>query len=266
MKKTLIVLSIIVLLILSGIGLFNYYSSNMINSVNQFFTEVKSKNYDNAYLFLSKDFRESISQEELVLFLKNTSLSDFKEAFWNGRRLSLLSAEGELKGLFTTNSGDFIGIKLLLLREKGRWVIDSFQNPDVGLIFDSSDSEPNYDQQVLLVKESLRQLGWAIRAEDFTVFHKYISLMWQKQITPQILKEKFQPFIEDKSDFLLLALENYKPIFDQDSEIDDNKLLQIQGHYSIKPSRVDFKLAYIQEGYSWKLFSIKVSRSIPNDK
>jgi hypothetical protein len=107
-----------------------------------------------------------------------------------------------------------------------------------------------------LAQESLLAFDRAVQAKDFTEFHKYISALWRKEITPAKLQGIFQPFIDQE--VTISGIADLEPIFTQSPAIED-KLLVLRGRYPTRPAKVEFQLKYVNEQKAWKLAGIRVN-------
>lgn len=110
-----------------------------------------------------------------------------------------------------------------------------------------------------LTRDSLLNFNQMLQTKDSTAFHKYISKLWQDQITPKQLQEVFQSFIDQKID--LAGVAKAEPIFQEPPAINSDGLLVVEGSYANAPGRIDFRLKYVYAKPAWKLFGIKVNVS-----
>ena len=119
------------------------------------------------------------------------------------------------------------------------------------------------DQPILveLVEETMLDFALSVKAEDFTVFYRRISKLWQEQTTKEQLLNLFKSFSDKKIDLILL--EGKIPDFYKKPLIDDNGWLVLQGKHEAFPYYVDFILSYTYEDTAWKLAGINVDVS-PN--
>jgi hypothetical protein len=122
---------------------------------------------------------------------------------------------------------------------------------------EASPAAPNKADQVVLVKQSMKDFAVAINNKNMEGFRKTISQLWQKQVTTEQLNKVFAPFIENDID--LTALDPLEPSLDNEAKIDENGVLTIVGRYPTKPSQVTFEQKYIYEGTSWKLVGLNVN-------
>ena len=107
-----------------------------------------------------------------------------------------------------------------------------------------------------LVLDSLMAFNKGIQAKSFVEFHKGISILWQKQITPVQLGEAFKTFVEQELD--LTPIQNLTPTFDSPAAVNSDGVLVLAGAYPTEPSKVHFTLKYVPENFSWKLVGINV--------
>lgn len=121
---------------------------------------------------------------------------------------------------------------------------------------------PPDDQLQYLARETMLDFNDAIAKADFTDFYSNISKEWKKQITPDVMKQSFQGFIDGKASF--------GEISDMDATLSTRKItkqgqyriLAIDGEYPTSPRATTFELSYLAEGSEWKLFKIKVVTTV----
>ena len=108
-----------------------------------------------------------------------------------------------------------------------------------------------------LALDSVTAFDKAVKAQDFTAFHKQISKLWQEQITPDQLKSAFQTFIDQQMD--LAGAAQVDPVFEPAPSIDDDGVLTLEGDYPTAPNKIRFRLKYMNEKSGWKLLGIKLN-------
>lgn len=116
---------------------------------------------------------------------------------------------------------------------------------------------PTEEKISQLAHESMIQFAKAINEDSFETFYSYISELWQKQISPQELKQVFQSIIDAEVDFLP-TLNKHQPNFLTAPVIDEQGVLRIEGYYPKNRFRLIFNLSYIEEQLNWKLLGINV--------
>lgn len=129
---------------------------------------------------------------------------------------------------------------------------------------DASKKEvPSDDEMQDIVKRTMLDFNDALQKEDFTDFHKTISKVWQKQVTPEKFKESFKGFIDGDTD--LSPIKSMKASFSTPPEITKSSgtnTLEAKGDYDTSPQNTEFELKYIPEGKEWKLIGLKVYANI----
>lgn len=157
---------------------------------------------------------------------------------------------------------------------------------------------PTERQLQQLVERTLTDFQGAIETNDFRDFHASVSDRWKyrgkdprllnytgtdprrieesdpmnraQRLTVEALKSNFQPFVQ--------ANVNLKPVFGKTAtftsppHITSDGVLTLQGTYSdfvfqggfpSQPRRLKFKLEYVLEGSSWRLFGITLNLEQP---
>lgn len=122
---------------------------------------------------------------------------------------------------------------------------------------------PTEDELQDMSKKTLLDFNDALQKEDFTDFHRSVSKVWQKQITPEKFKESFQGFIDGNAD--MSGIRDKQATFTSPAEITKStgvKTLEVKGEYDTFPNDTTFELKYIPEGKEWKLIGIRVYTNI----
>lgn len=256
MRTLLKILAVLASLGIVALVLAVYFTSGLSDTADSFFKAIRSKKYQEAYSFLSSDFKASASYDDFVAFLNRNALLTYRDASWSSRSAS--GNKGELDGTITTETGGIIPLKLSLVKEDGAWKIYAIQKVKSGILSDESlGMTPSGPEQVALVRRSMRMFAEAVMAKDFSDFHRHVSQLWQRQITAEQFNHVFKGFID--ADLDLLFLDNHMPVFEESPEVDQNGVLTIKGYYPTKPSRVIFEYGYIREGTDWKLIKTNIN-------
>lgn len=232
-----------------------YMTSGMSDSADKFFEAASAKRYEQAYQYVSRDFRKATSSNELTAFLSSSGLSGFESASWNKRSFS--GNRGTLVGTVNTRSGGTIPVNLGLVKSESQWLVDSIFRPQAGIRASVDGSVPGRSAQVALVRATIRDFASAVEKSDFSEFHRAISPLLQEQISEKELQKTFKSFVDGP--WNLTALNDISPIFDKQAFTDSNGILHLIGHYQTHPDQVGFNLKYIYRGTQWKLFGIAVN-------
>ncbi len=260
MKIIKILLGIGVAIALFVGGIF-YLTSGLAESADTFFTQVREGHIQKAYDNLSQAFKNNTSLDGLKRFLEANSLQDITETSWTSR--SFENNSGELIGSVTTKDGATVPLEIALVKEAGSWKILGITTPRKGISDTQEKSAPlppmeipSNDQLVELVRETTAAFGKAVDGKDMSVFHRYISKLWQNQYSVQQLEDAYSSLY--KLDAKWASLENLSPIFHQAPLKNEDGVLIIQGHYPTKPDLLTFQYKYIPEGLAWKLLGLSV--------
>jgi hypothetical protein len=179
------------------------------------------------------------------------------------------SAAGEKMNLVLTLAHENRAWRLYSLRFKRSVETGLSENPFdvVGSLHPGSFKEPSEqtlpDDAALrrLVKNTLLEFNRAIRAKSFSDFYTDVSMAWQAQVTERQLQTHFQAFIDHELDISAIADSHAE--FDVPPAISSDGLLEVEGHYPTHPLQIQFKLKYVHEATSWKLFGIDVVAAPP---
>src|SRR5207248_2886794 len=117
---------------------------------------------------------------------------------------------------------------------------------------------PDTDELKSMTQSSILSFGRAVKKRDFSGFYKETADIWQKQTTPEKLRDAFKDFY-DKDIDLPAAVKGIEPVFNHPAEIDSDGALKVQGYYPTKPNRIVFQLKYLKEGEDWKLVGVNVN-------
>ena len=116
---------------------------------------------------------------------------------------------------------------------------------------------PSPDRIQALVKASMLDFALAVKAKDFTGFHRNIAKFWQAQTSPSQLAQIFKSFIDQEIDLTVMG--QFRPTFAKKPAIDSQGWLVAEGSYATKSLAADFVLKYKKEEADWKLVGIEVN-------
>jgi 2C-methyl-D-erythritol 2,4-cyclodiphosphate synthase len=108
-----------------------------------------------------------------------------------------------------------------------------------------------------LTDQTLLSFNSAVQKADFTDFYKSTAELWQKQTTPDKLKEIFKSFIDRKFD-MEGVIKKRVPTFDPAPAMDADGFMVVNGAYNVEGDSLTFKLHYLNEGGAWKVVGINV--------
>jgi hypothetical protein len=239
-------------------------------AATRFFELVGSGKAAEAYDKAAFGFQAQQTKRAFEQTARETGLTDMASISWD-------PAEGDekvtkLRGEITTKSGVKIPMVVTMNRESGEWRVFSLRSPrgaagEIGnqftLIgkaasFSDRTNEPMPREKALreLTEKALLMFNDSIQKGSFDEFYAQVSTAWQKQLTENMLKRAFQPFIDRKVD--ISGLKDLEPTFDPAPYVSTEGLLTISGRYPTTPYPTSFLLKYIYELPNWKLFGIDV--------
>lgn len=257
MKKFLKILAGIGAVVVIALTAVMFMTAGMTDAADEFFTAVKSNNYDMAYTHLSEDFKNNTSKNELKTYLTKNSFSNFKETSWESR--SINGGRGELIGSITTDNGGVIPVSLSFIKGESDWKIYAIKKPSSGIQEETQASVqlPTEKEQVKLVSDSMHIFAVSVKDKNMSSMFDHVSNLWQKQFSVQKFDDTFKSFYQfgDK----LLVLDKMTPQFSEKASISDDGVLILKGRFATKPEQINFEQKYIYEGLSWKLFGFSVN-------
>jgi hypothetical protein len=164
-----------------------------------------------------------------------------------------------LKGHYPTRPNK-VTFKLTYIYESSAWKLVGI---NVQATPEDASKVPTNKELKTLALDSLLLFNVAVQTKSFEDFYSHTAKLWQKQTSPEKLREIFQSFIDEKVNIALIVKE--EPAFDGTPAVNGDGLLVIKGSYPTQP-KVSFELKYVDEGESWKLFGINVQVKPTADK
>jgi hypothetical protein len=164
-----------------------------------------------------------------------------------------------LKGRYDTRPNK-VTFKLTYIYEPSAWKLVGI---NVQATPEDASKVPTNKELKTLALDSLLLFNVAVQTKSFEDFYSHTAKLWQKQTSPEKLREIFQSFIDEKVNIALIVKE--EPAFDGTPAVNGDGLLVIKGSYPTQP-KVSFELKYVYEGESWKLFGINVQVKPTADK
>ena len=269
-------------LIVIVVGLVFWATSGMTEVADNFFKEVKAKQYDKAYAMLSEDFKRATSEKQMIAFLEGSGLTEYKSSSWGNR--SFEGEKGKLEGSITTESGGAVPLTINFVKAAdGTWQIYSIAKPEAGTRIEKSNSttqkadqkselttksttnnkKPNNsaasdEQQYLsMVKNTIHQFAVSINQKNMAELRDHTAKLFRDQVGLDKFNQAFASFMQMGIDFT--ALDPMEPHLSSQPRIDENGGLHLEGYYETTPKRFHFALVYVQEEGKWKLVDINVN-------
>ena len=126
---------------------------------------------------------------------------------------------------------------------------------------DASEGEVPSDREAQeMARTTMLDFNDAIQKGDFEDFHRTMSKPFQKQASPERLRDAFKAFSDANIDFSevrgMTAVFEPAPSVEKKSGIHH---LNLVGYYPTSPRKSRFDFKYIPEGDEWKLIAIEVN-------
>ena len=252
------------------------------SAANAFFAAVEHGDPHAAYDGAAFGFQAAQTFDAFLANAQDLGLPGGQAPVWTGKDYH--DTEARLNGTLINQSGAPINVSVTMTPDGTAWKLFSLQTtigagnaePEnrftlVGKGTGFNDvyhqPMPSHSELDALVHKTMAQLNDAIARQNFHAFYTGISDQWKSGqlltgedlggVTENILKGHFQAFIDKKIDLSVLA--GLPPVYDQPSHIDENGMLNLQGHFDAPQYRVEFAFEFAYELPSWKLVSINVS-------
>lgn len=232
---------------------------------------IQEKNFSNFYKQeLATLFRNQMSLEKFTTAFqsffekKGYDLSDVANADPVFEEAPKLDNDGVLavNGYYPTRPNK-ITFKLKYLFEKSAWKIVGI-NVQVYPVIENTGKLPSEKEARELALASLMAFNQSLQEKSFESFHQQIGTIWRNEITPEKLKQIFQPFIDKEVD--ISSIKKVQPKFETKPAINADGMLELDGSYPTQPSKVVFKLKYVYELAEWKLVAINVNLTKNTDR
>ena len=123
---------------------------------------------------------------------------------------------------------------------------------------------PDQSRQEALIKTTLLTFNDANVTGNYSVLHAKSAKPFRDQFTPARLKETFKEFAEKHIDFDVIAAKT--PLLTQETKLDEDGRLALQGYFDTTPSHVYYDLRYILSEGEWKPIKINVQVKEPDKK
>ena len=231
MKLIVKILGILIALGVLGAGAAFYFTGDLVESADSFFTKVKSGDYEEAYSETSQAFKSSVSYDDFMAFMGKSSLVQYKEASWGSR--SINNSIGRLDGTASLNDGSSVPMFIEFTKEDSEWKIYHIEKKAAGVSSDKPNlsdlKAPEKADMIKIVKESTLEFAKSIAAKNMTIFHKHISKLWAKQYSVDKLTQAYGGLFKMKSNWLTLNQKN--PTITKEATINEKGILSVEGFY-----------------------------------
>ncbi len=256
MKKLLKILVFLVVIGVIGFGLAMYFTSDLASTADNFFRSIKNGNYNEASKYLSVNFKQTTTMDELKRAFPVSRFKNYKDCSFTTREANA-DGTGKLKGKINFTDGSAIPIEIALIKENDSWKIDHITLPRSGIITNPSVSvdKPKQNQEDIsaIVKETMLKLGNAIATGYYSDFYSYTAPQFQNSVTIDKLEKAFEPFKQAPIDWKSVGSLN--PVI-QKKEKDNRGVLKVLGYFPTQPKKVGFDFEYYKNNDKWQIVGV----------
>lgn len=257
MKKVLLGLSIVIMALL---GAYIFFNLSMTNVADNFFSAIKKNNLKQAESYLSKGFKATTTNEQLVQYLIQYQLDNLKYIKWDKEKLLRESFLEPFKKLgirtavatVITAKGQKASIKVYYQREGASWKIFSIEKV---LSKEEQKEKKIIADYTKLAQINIHHLAQAVHDNNMSIFYNKLSETWKKETTVKKLNESYGIFHKNKIN--LLVLDKVVPKLTT-LNVDKKGILVLAGVYDLGKQKVNFVQNYISENKVWKLAGMTI--------
>ena len=236
------------------VGFIFWLTGDVTKTGDDFFAAVQNEDVDAAYALLSDDFKAGTSKEDLISYLAANALNNPREISWGSRMMT--GGIAELEGTVTTQGGSKIPLKLGLIDSDAGWRINTIEKEVAGFRNSSGGDTravPSAEKQHQMFRTTIRVYADSLGDKSMKKLWDFSSPKLRRQISREKFDQAFQYNYQFAEDFAEIS--KFSPVID-DAKVDADGLLNIRGHYEIKPKPVYFHQVYVYEGIGWMLFGL----------
>ncbi len=264
MKKLFKFFVILLILVGVAIGAAMYFTSDLKTTANNFFTAIKKGNYNQAEQYLSTNFKQATTMDQLKRAFPYTRFKKYESCSFS-TRVANADGTGKLKGKIKFTDGSVMPVEIALVKENDTWKIDHINLPRPGIIENPpvtkanpnpptmQNLKPKTTNFIKLVKETMQKLGSAIASGYYSDFYNYTAPQLRSSVPIEKLAKAFSPFKSAPIDWKNVG--NLSPVI-QKKEKEQNGVVKLIGYFPSEPRKVGFDFEYYKNGDKWQLVGV----------
>ncbi len=256
MKKLFKFLTLLVVVGFIAFGLAMFFTKDLSSTADGFFKSIKNGNYNEAEKYLSVNFKQVTTIDQLKKAFPVSRFKDYKDCSFT-TRVANADGTGKLKGKINFTDGSAIPVEIALIKENGSWKINHINLPRSGITTTSSVNvdRPKQNQTDIagIVKETMEKLGNAIATGYYSDFYSYTAPQFQNTVTIEKLEKAFKPFKQAPINWKDVS--NLNPVI-QKKEKESNGVLKILGYFPSQPKKVGFDFEYYKNNGKWQIVGV----------
>lgn len=251
MKRLLKILGVLVFLGIIGFAVAMFFTSDLADVANNFFTAIKNGDYSKAQTYVSTDFKRVTPLSKLKSFFPYDKFKNYSGCSFSNR-VKRADGTAELKGKITFADGSFLPVKITLIKEGGEWKINYISLPSAG-VNKASDKAPNSASDTgytSLVKKTMAAVVNGILNNDYSNLYKLASDNFKAQVPQERLADVFKRFASVNINWS--DIKYMEPVIKQKNVL-ENGILRLEGYYPTSPKKVGFRFEYSKDDSNWKI-------------
>ncbi len=252
MKKFFKFLGIAFILVVIAIAAALFFTSDLTQTVDNFFNAIKNNNYTEAQNYLSRNFKSTTTVAEIKRAFPYSRFKHYSGYSFKNREVNA-DGTGTLKGSIKFSDGSILPIKIELVKENDEWKINHISLPRTGLTTGSQQQKSSPTQYKALVHKSISELVNAIQNNDYSNFYSDTSVEFKKSVSLEKTKRVFSRFKAVNINWNDIG--SMSPVITS-QETKDNGVLELKGYYPTKPVHLGFRLEYVKNNGKYKIFGV----------
>lgn len=254
MKKTLTIIAILAVVLLTAIVLAFRFTSGLAGAADKLFEAAANNDVQQIEELLSEGFVAITPVPELVNWMQARGFDRVEETRWTNRESS--GGAGSLRGSVITTNGGTYPVEIQLVKENGRWKIHSMETPETGISQKSVEVGLSGEEIFQLTDRSMQLFVESLKHGSMDHFRRNVAEAWQADFTTDQMNQAYASFIDlvDELGFVhevMPEVEYYTP--------DEDGIMKVIGDYSTEQAALHFDLYYIKEEGQWMLIGLHVS-------
>ncbi len=257
MKKLLKFMGIFIVIVIVAFGVAMFLTSDLKQTADNFFKSIKSGNYEQASKYLSTNFKQSTTMEQLKRAFPLSRFKNYKSCSFSTREVNA-DGTGKLKGKVEFTDGSSIIVEISLIKENDSWKIDNIQLPKSGIIHSQNSptksvQKVNTPDFIVIVQETMQKLGKAISTGYYSDFYSYTAPQFQNSVSLEKLSNAFYPFKSIPIDWERVG--TLTPVIEERKTL-KNGVLKLVGYFPSEPKKVGFDFEYFKNGEKWQVVGV----------
>ncbi len=256
MKKFFKFLGIVFILVVISIAAVLFFTSDMTQTVDNFFNSIKNNNYTEAQNYLSGNFKSTTTVAQIKRAFPYSRFKHYSGYSFKNREVSA-NGTGTLKGSIKFSDGSILPIKIELVKENDEWKINHISLPRVGLTTSSTPQPTNKPiRYETMVHKTIVELVNAIQSNDYSKFYSDTSAEFKKSVSIDKTQRVFSRFRDVNINWGDIG--SMSPVITS-KEVKDNGILELKGYYPTKPAHLGFRLEYVKNNGQYKIFGVFIN-------